>query len=80
MVRPEDGRPCNAAVQDSARRALCADSQFSSARGQAAPVVLAARQEDIVLDMAAGPENNVAARIQQALRAQDFRLAQEWVV
>lgn len=80
MVLPEDGRPCNAAVQDSARRVLCADSPFSSAHVQADPVVPAARREDIVPDMAAGPENSVAARIQQALRVQDFRLAQEWVV
>lgn len=80
MVHPEDGRPCNAAVQDSALKVLCADSQFSSARVQADPVVLAARREDIAPDMAAGRENNVAVRIQQALRVQDFRLAQEWVV
>jgi len=80
MVRPEDGRPCNAVVQDSVRRVLCADSQFSSARVQADPVVPAARQEDIVPDMAAGRENNVAARIRRALRVQDFRLVQEWVV
>lgn len=80
MVRPEDGRPCNAAVQDSARKALCVDSQFSSARVQADLVVPAARREDIAPDMAAGPENNVAARIRPALRVQDFRLAQEWVV
>ena len=80
MVRPEDGRPCNAAVQGSVRKALCAASQFSSARVQADPVVPAALQEDIAPDMVADPENNVAVRIRQALRVQDFRLAQEWVV
>jgi len=43
-------------------------------------VVPAALREDIAPAMVAGPENNVAGRIQQALHVQDFRHAREWVV